>query len=421
LLFILVSCGSLGFVVANLLTDELTEKIKRLEAQNQDKDAIIEGMTIERNIENLAFQAEILRLKQFKIAGDWTPWGDWSGCSSSCGGGVRERRRQCNNPSASCGGPECVGDETETASCPCGGQAIFISGGYGGSKTEGYGITSTEVLDLENSTFSRTTADLLDSRQYHSSHFLNNSLVICGGTGTTEYPLLPTEKYYSCIVSSSPTTGDWRNHSTTIGERERHSGTVIDNKIYLVASSYGLWSAGQSTEYWDGERWQEGPKLQYGALSWGSCTVTTSPTTILVTGGEGHPFTSIRKNAVELNIITGRWRNLPDMTEERFGHSCTVVGRKVVVAGPGRTSAILDLDTEEWSTAGDMTTERMDAQMVTVNGHVIMLGGFADGHKLDTVEELDMEQRTWRRLGVRMKTPRYGFGATVMDKRDLGN
>ena len=58
LLFILVSCGSLGFVVANLLTDELTEKIKRLEAQNQDKDAIIEGMTIERNIENLAFQVE---------------------------------------------------------------------------------------------------------------------------------------------------------------------------------------------------------------------------------------------------------------------------------------------------------------------------------------------------------------------------
>jgi len=419
LLFILVSCGSLGFVVANLLTDELTEKIKRLEAQNQDKDAIIEGMTIERNIENLAFQAEILRLKQFKIAGDWTPWGDWSGCSSSCGGGVRERRRQCNNPSASCGGPECVGDETETASCnehPCGPQAIFIGSGFSNFdlRDKGLGLlslTSTEVLDLENSTCSRITAELPDNKSNgHSSHLLDSNLIICGGSTSS-----------SCIVSSSPTTGDWRNHSTTIGERERHSGTVIDNKIYLVASSYGLWSAGQSTEYWDGERWQEGPKLQYGALSWGSCTVTTSPTTILVTGGEGHPFTSIRKNAVELNIITGRWRNLPDMTEERFGHSCTVVGRKVVVAGPGRTSAILDLDTEEWSTAGDMTTERMDAQMVTVNGHVIMLGGFADGHKLDTVEELDMEQRTWRRLGVRMKTPRYGFGATVMDKRDLGN
>ena len=40
LLFILVSCGSLGAVMAtvdeNIVTDELTEKIERLETENQD-------------------------------------------------------------------------------------------------------------------------------------------------------------------------------------------------------------------------------------------------------------------------------------------------------------------------------------------------------------------------------------------------
>ena len=78
LLFILVS--DLGGVVAtvdeNLMTDELTE-----------------------------------RLEPFKIAGDWSSWGDWSTCNSSCGGGVRERRRWCDNPTPSCGGQECVGNE----------------------------------------------------------------------------------------------------------------------------------------------------------------------------------------------------------------------------------------------------------------------------------------------------------------------
>ena len=135
LLFILVSCGSLGVVVAS---DELAEKIERLEAENQDltneRDELrriqaellgelLEKQTLQVEKENLDaenkmlkvdnenMKAEMLRLEPFMIAGDWSTWGDWSTCSSSCGGGVRERRRVCDNPIASCGGPECVGNE----------------------------------------------------------------------------------------------------------------------------------------------------------------------------------------------------------------------------------------------------------------------------------------------------------------------
>merc|ERR1719309_868059 len=100
--------------------------------------------------------------------------------------------RQCNNPKESCGGPECVGNETETTSCNehlceamdakikfwssvyratlqgsqlsnftanlgdiegAGGQAIFLSGGFGTK-------INTEVLDIDGSTCSRNTANL---------------------------------------------------------------------------------------------------------------------------------------------------------------------------------------------------------------------------------------------------------------------
>ncbi|XP_013402167.1 A disintegrin and metalloproteinase with thrombospondin motifs adt-2 [Lingula anatina] len=41
----------------------------------------------------------------------WSPWGDWSACSKTCGTGVATRERQCNN------GPGCQGAGTETRSC----------------------------------------------------------------------------------------------------------------------------------------------------------------------------------------------------------------------------------------------------------------------------------------------------------------
>ena len=105
----------------NLVTNELTERLERLETENQDKDALIKDLTNERDELNFELslmkaelqrlEAEMLRLEPFKIAGDWSSWGDWSTCNSSCGGGVRERRRMCDNPTPSCGGLECVGNE----------------------------------------------------------------------------------------------------------------------------------------------------------------------------------------------------------------------------------------------------------------------------------------------------------------------
>lgn len=51
----------------------------------------------------------------------WNVWGPWSKCSAKCGGGFRQRLRQCNNPPPQ-EGQDCTGCAEEFEVCnqkPC--------------------------------------------------------------------------------------------------------------------------------------------------------------------------------------------------------------------------------------------------------------------------------------------------------------
>ena len=47
------------------------------------------------------------------VDGGWSVFGDWSECSTTCGGGTRIRIRSCTNPAPDYGA-DCVGEEKET-------------------------------------------------------------------------------------------------------------------------------------------------------------------------------------------------------------------------------------------------------------------------------------------------------------------
>ncbi len=53
----------------------------------------------------------------FLVNGGWGPWSPWDTCSATCGGGVQNRKRLCNNPVPMYGGKDCVGDAKARQIC----------------------------------------------------------------------------------------------------------------------------------------------------------------------------------------------------------------------------------------------------------------------------------------------------------------
>ncbi|GFN88312.1 hemicentin-1, partial [Plakobranchus ocellatus] len=51
------------------------------------------------------------------VHGNWSPWGLWGDCSLTCGGGQRRRFRSCSNPPPSGSGQPCPGSGEETETC----------------------------------------------------------------------------------------------------------------------------------------------------------------------------------------------------------------------------------------------------------------------------------------------------------------
>ncbi|XP_033759819.1 coadhesin-like [Pecten maximus] len=62
-------------------------------------------------------EEEVCMLKHCPIDGNWSSWQNWNDCSTTCGGGIRNRTRNCDNPTPQHNGLDCVGPNSETSGC----------------------------------------------------------------------------------------------------------------------------------------------------------------------------------------------------------------------------------------------------------------------------------------------------------------
>lgn len=51
------------------------------------------------------------------INGGWGPWGSWTECSRTCGGGVSASERECDNPVPQHNGKYCIGERRKSKLC----------------------------------------------------------------------------------------------------------------------------------------------------------------------------------------------------------------------------------------------------------------------------------------------------------------
>ncbi|XP_078697589.1 adhesion G protein-coupled receptor B1-like [Branchiostoma floridae x Branchiostoma belcheri] len=120
--------------------------------------------------------------------GWWSEWGGWGQCSVSCGGGITNRTRACDNPVPSWGGRDCEGNDTEIQSCgldPCPGEVYWST----------WSDFSTCAATCGNTTHSRTRACMNGTTVVAES--------VCNGTAAD------TVDWERCTNNPCPVAGNW--------------------------------------------------------------------------------------------------------------------------------------------------------------------------------------------------------------------
>lgn len=63
------------------------------------------------------------------LDGGWSDWEAWGKCSVTCGGGLRTKRRHCDNPAPSSFDRPCIGNDKQKEICnnvPCRGKSCLF-------------------------------------------------------------------------------------------------------------------------------------------------------------------------------------------------------------------------------------------------------------------------------------------------------
>uniref|UniRef100_A0A8C6QPP1 Hemicentin-1 n=1 Tax=Nannospalax galili TaxID=1026970 RepID=A0A8C6QPP1_NANGA len=67
-------------------------------------------------------QMQVCNERHCPVDGKWATWASWSACTVSCGGGARQRTRDCSDPVPQYGGSKCEGSDVQSDFCnsdPC--------------------------------------------------------------------------------------------------------------------------------------------------------------------------------------------------------------------------------------------------------------------------------------------------------------
>ncbi|XP_007935886.1 hemicentin-1 [Orycteropus afer afer] len=172
-------------------------------------------------------QMQVCNERHCPVDGKWTAWASWSACTVSCGGGARQRTRDCSDPAPQYGGSKCEGSDVQSDFCnsdPC-----PTHGNW--SPWSGWGTCSR-------------TCNGGQMRRYRTcdNPHPSNGGRACGG---------PDSQIQRCNTDMCPVDGSWGNWhswsqcSTSCGGGEKTRKRLCSNP---VPSKSGRPCAGDATQ-----------------------------------------------------------------------------------------------------------------------------------------------------------------------------
>lgn len=184
--------------------------------------------------------------------GNWSRWGSWESCDKTCGGGIRIRRRACDNPAPTGLGFPCAGSDIESRRCAL--EMCPLDGDWGSWLS--WSICSKSCGGGER----------IRSR-YCDDPEPQNGGMICSGSA---------QQVDECNAESCPIDGAWLEWAPwSECSRSCDGGIMKRSRVCQAPLRGGMYCAGHGDET---ARCSTEPCPLNGAWgtwsSWSSCSVT---------------------------------------------------------------------------------------------------------------------------------------------------
>jgi len=238
-----------------------------------------------------------------------------------------------------------------------------------------------------------------------------------------------------------PATGSWSQGTPPPVEVHHFQPVVWENKIWLVGAMTGRYPQERALDHipvYDPatDSWSRGPGLPEHRRRGGAGAVIREDKLYVVCGIINGHWDGHVAWLDELDLSTGRWRELPDAPRARDHFQTAIVADKLYAAGGRRSWAarketfnhvevsvdVYDFKTGIWATlpspAGDLPVPRAGTMSIAVGRHLIVAGGesMAQGAAHAEVHALDTATGNWSAWPALVRG-RHGSGLTLLDNR----
>jgi N-acetylneuraminic acid mutarotase len=216
----------------------------------------------------------------------------------------------------------------------------------------------------------------------------------------------------------APATDRWRRLPSLPVAVNHAAAATWRGRVIVVGGYAGSRPPSDRVFVLETDGWRELARMPAGRGAAGAAVVGN---TLVVAGGIGP--VGLARNALALDLRTGRWRNVPGPTPREHLAVTAAAGRVFAVAG--RTSGLdTNVRTVEswrpgerrWRRHAPVPGARGGTAAAAVGTTIVSVGGEAPGGTIRSVYAFDTRTGRWRRLRD-LPSPRHGLGVVAFNRR----